>query len=137
MNSSRQTGFTIIELIVVVGIVAILAALAYPSYTNYVLRANRADGREFGMRVAAAQERFYTNFNRYTADITGAAGLSLTNLSEQGFYTARVILGAGDQTFLLEVVPQGRQVSDKCGNLTVNNAGAKGQSGDDTNGSCW
>src|SRR5690606_11790491 len=58
-------GFTLIELMIVVAIVAILAAIAYPSYINYIQRTRRADGHEMLMRMAAAQERYYTNYNHY------------------------------------------------------------------------
>lgn len=135
MPSFRARGFTLIELMIVVAIIAIIAAVAYPSYTNFVMRSRRADGRELLMRIGAAQERFYTNNNRYTSNL---ADLSLGGASEQGFYQLQgPVVGATGQTYTLTAAPQGPQAIDRCGNLTLNNLGARGMSGNETNGKCW
>ena len=131
-------GFTLIEMMIVVAVIGILAAIAYPSYTNYVMRARRADGREMLQRVAAAQERFYTNRNQYTIDVTGAGGLNLGSASsEGGHYTVAAVVPAGGQTYVLTATPQGAQAPDVCADLTINNVGSRGYSGSSTNGSCW
>lgn len=135
MKGHKIRGFTLIELMIVVAIVAILAAIAYPSYTNYVLRTRRADGKEFLMRVAAAQERHYTNLNRYGA--MADLGIGTTFLSEKGYYSVGVALANGDQTYLLTATPQSPQDKDQCKNLTLSNTGYKSQSGAETNGKCW
>lgn len=131
----KTKGFTLIEMLIVIAVIAILATIAYPSYTRYVERTRRADGREIAMRVAAAQERFYTNRNTYTSDIPGDLGLPLT--SEKGYYGIAAALGAGGQTYILTITPLGVQSTDKCGNLTINNVGFKDKSGNETNGKCW
>lgn len=135
MASHKNRGFTLIELMIVVAIVAILAAIAYPSYTNYVLRTRRADGKEFLMRIAAAQERYYTNFNRYAT----LAELSMSNTSEKEYYTVEVTRENGNQTYLLTATPRGAQENDQCENLLLSNTGAKDWSGakPPTNGNCW
>ncbi len=131
-------GFTLMELVTVMAIIALLAAIAYPSYQNYAFRARRTEGREMLQRIAAAQERFYTNRNTYTSDLTTAAGLNLgTTSSESGHYNITIDVPAGGQTYTLTASPLGVQANDKCANLTVNNVGARGFSGDASNGSCW
>jgi len=133
MNFRQRSGFTLIELMVVVAIIAIIAAVAYPSYTNYASRARRADGKEYLMRLAAAQERYYTNLNKYAS----LATLGMGNKSEKEYYEGSVTLTHDDQTYTLTAKPVGAQASDKCGSLTLTNTGAKGMSGSETNGKCW
>jgi len=135
----KARGFTLIELMVVVAIVAILATIAFPNYRNYVLRSHRADGKELAMRIAAAEERYFTNMNVYTANITGAGpgGLSLSDMSENGYYRASVQIANAGQTFVVTMTPQGGQSGDQCKNLTINNTGYKDKTGAETNGKCW
>lgn len=133
-----QQGFTLVEMVVVLAILAILVAVTYPSYQNYLFRGRRADGREMLQRVAAAQERFYTNRNRYTSELSAATGINLgTDYSEAGHYRISIEVPDGGQSFTLTATPQGLQARDSCGNLTVNNVGARGYSGATSNGSCW
>ena len=133
MSIQHTRGFTLIELMIVVAIIAILAAIAYPSYSNYAYRARRADAKEMLMRVASAQERYYTNMNKY-ADI---GDLNMGSASEQGHYKITVVRANNDQTYTLTAEAQGVQAADKCKNLTLTNSGSKGFTGAETNGSCW
>ena len=143
MKRKAFAGFTLIEVMIVVGIVAILAAIAVPNYTRYTQRARRAEARDLLMRVAAAQERYYTNFNSYAANVTGPppGGLGFGNAqSEQGFYTAAIILGVNNQTYTLTAAPRPgtAQTVDKCATLSLTGAGVKGTiGGNESNGKCW
>ncbi|MDX7765400.1 prepilin-type N-terminal cleavage/methylation domain-containing protein [Aeromonas caviae] len=51
----RQSGFTLIELMIVVAIVAILAAIALPAYQSYV---NKAKATELAAALAGAKTAF-------------------------------------------------------------------------------
>jgi type IV pilus assembly protein PilE len=126
-------GFTLLELIIVVMVIAVLVAIAYPMYSRYGERARRADAKEAIMRVAAAQERYYTSRNKYAS----LATLGLGEESESKHYEISVTLENSDQSFTVTAAPKGVQLADGCGNLTYNNTQHKGASGSTTNGSCW
>lgn len=146
-NRKKTRGFTLLELMVVVAIIAILASLAFPAYIRYGQRARRVDGKELLMRVAAAQERYYTNFNRYAVNpLTAATSLGLNSLlSERGYYTITSANGAtgNTQSYVLTATPVagGAQAADQCGALTVNNTGVKTPIAtampQNSNGPCW
>ena len=71
----QQTGFTLIELMIVVAIIGVLAAIAYPSYQSYVERTNRADMMSEMYNIAAAIEsRKLTQGNYSNALLTGLGG---------------------------------------------------------------
>jgi len=155
MKQRYTQGFTLIELMVVVVVIAILASIAYPSYRDYMFRARRAEGRTLLMNIAAAQERHFTNNNRYAATITGAPpnGLGLVtppppafppNVSENNLYQIVIGgLGVNNQTYTLTVTPVlGRpQQFDECATITLDNLGQRGFTDADVppmrNGTCW
>jgi type IV pilus assembly protein PilE len=141
MNLHRTQGFTLIELMIVVAIIAILSAMAYPVYTQHVQRTRRTDAREMLMRVASAEERYYTTNNKYATDSSALStlGFPAGGLSESGFYAISIATGTTSdaQSYALTAAPQGAQIADTCGDLTINSVGVKGQSGATTNGNCW
>jgi type IV pilus assembly protein PilE len=140
-RTGRRRGFTLLELMIVLMIVSVLAAVAFPSYTRHVQRSRRTDAHSLLMRIAAEQERFYTQFNRYTANLGAPA--SSTNLgmaqvrSENGFYTASAVLGNVDQTYTLTATPIGQQSGDACGAITLGSSDQRGFAGNESNGPCW
>jgi len=141
MKILHNKGFTLLELMIVVAIIAILSVLAYSNYAKYGFRSRRTEGQTFLMQVAAAEERYFTAFNKYTTSITGAspAGLGFAKTtSERDYYSVAVSnLGATNTTYTLTATPSGIQANDTCANLAIDNGGSKTYTGNTNNGNCW
>jgi type IV pilus assembly protein PilE len=68
----RQTGFTMIELMIVVVIVAILAAIALPSYSEYILRSKLVEAFSALSDARVKMEQSFQDNRRY-ATVAGGA----------------------------------------------------------------
>jgi type IV pilus assembly protein PilE len=69
-TKSRQTGFTLIELMITVAVVAILAAVALPSYGNYVRRGKIPDAMSVLMAKRVKLEQFFQDNRTYVGSTT-------------------------------------------------------------------
>jgi type IV pilus assembly protein PilE len=130
MKTNKQSGFTLIELIITVAIVSILAGIALPSYFNYVKRAHRADAKTALLTNAQFLERKFTIDNAYRAagDDIGDVALPVTQSPEFGTASYTITLddaGTTATTFLLKATPTGKMTNDECGTLTLNHLGQR------------
>ena len=134
-------GFTLMELLIAVAIVGILASVAYPSYLDSVTKARRSDGQAKLLEVAQRLERFYTENNTYTTDLTDLSYAAAGAVdSDEGFYSVAVAAAAGGIAggYILTATAQNAQASDaKCGNLSLSSTGVKGESGSGSAADCW
>lgn len=126
-------GFTLLELMIVVAIIAILAAIAYPNYTESVRKSRRAAATADLGELAQNLERWHTLNNTYA---TYTIPARLTQSPQQGvaFYTIAVV--RAQNTFTLTATPTGAHAGDRCGALTLNQAGTKGVGGASI-AECW
>jgi type IV pilus assembly protein PilE len=133
----KQSGMTLIELMIVVAIVGILAAIAYPSYREYVIRGNRTEAKTAMMQASQALEKCFTRFGAYNNAGCAAAneiGAEDGKLTETGKYRLS-FADIDDTTFTLRATPQGGQTRDTCGNLQLDQAGRR-EAGADVR-TCW
>jgi len=130
MNMSKQAcGFTLIELVVAIAILAIIVAIAVPSYTSQVLRSNRTEAIDELLRQAGRQQATFTRTNQFDLPATNPYVIN------SGRYSINTTLTGGGQGYTITATPQGAQVNDDCGALTINQLGQKTAAGNDEN--CW
>lgn len=56
----QQTGFTMIELMIVIAIIGILAAVALPAFQNYVIRSKVSEGMAAVSETRASIQEYWT-----------------------------------------------------------------------------
>jgi type IV pilus assembly protein PilE len=139
MTSRRQSGFTLVELMIAVAIVAILAAIAYPSYQRYVARTHRNAATACMSHYAQFLERFYTaNLTYDGADPGELPCTREDNLDRR--YTIRIRANSlTARAYFIDARPIETQaaIDAQCGVLTLDQTGARTVSGTAGRDACW
>jgi type IV pilus assembly protein PilA len=77
----KQSGFTLIELMIVVAIIGILAAIAIPAYQDYTIRAKMSEAINAAAPAKTSISEFFQSQGRLPSDAT-EAGFS-TNINSK------------------------------------------------------
>lgn len=135
----QSRGITLMELMVTMVVVSILAAIAIPSYQGYTLRAARTDAKRELFSLAQRLERCYTRFNVYdNANCTVTLPVLAPSGATADAATYRINGEIEEQEFQLVAEAINTQARDnKCGDLSINQAGVQGASGTLAAQRCW
>ena len=139
---SRNSGFTLVEAMIVVVVIAILASIAYPSYMQSVRKSKRTDAHTALTRTSTNLERFFGTNGTYTTD-TSQLRLMLdagTAYSDNGHYIITVAAGAtgigSSYVVNANATPGDMQADDTgCTALSLDSLGRR--TPDPTASRCW
>jgi type IV pilus assembly protein PilE len=126
-------GITLMELMIVVVVIGILTAIAYPNYREFAARAKRTEAKAVLLEIAANQERFYLNANRFgTLTELGYADPLLT---DSGSYTVSIPLNNAADFVVTAAYNHSGNEFDRCSTFTIDGRGNKTSTG--SIGNCW
>ncbi len=131
IKMNNQKGFSLIELMISVAILGIIAAVAVPSFTSFMTKTRRADAITILTDVASEQQRFFSDNNRYAADML-ELGYSADPLpSAEGWYSISVDRPTAT-SYILSADPiagEPQESDAECGTFTLNSGGVKDSDG--------
>lgn len=132
----KQSGMTLIELMIVVAIVGILSAIAYPAYESYVQSSRRSVGQGGLLEIAQVMERAFTTNGVYPTVSSALPFVRIPATGNRIDYNVTLTASSTTTEFFLRATPVNGQATDTCGALTLNSVGNKGASFN-VSRDCW
>ena len=140
MPTKLQTGFTLVELIIVVAIISILASIAIPAYNGYVETSKRSDAQASLMALAIAQEKYRASNPKYgslsaavneSAAVNDLSGYGVTALSKSEYYSLASSPVSGSEGKEFTATATAKFKDEEGAEISINQDGPSGTL------SCW
>ena len=125
----RATGMTLIELLCVIGILGILASISYPMFAEQAAKGRRASARALILEVLQHEERFYTENNTYTTDLTQLGFPDPLETADSTHGVTLAVGPTGDLTTSVAITGTAIVPDAHCTSLTLTSANAQSGTG--------
>ena len=127
----RESGFTLIELMITVAVVAILAAIAFPSYAMFVKKSRRGDAEATLMDIAQREQQYLLDTRTFAPDVVTLNATIPADVS--AYYTIQICQttapcaapGGTPPTFAIIATPIAGSPQASDYTLTLDNTGVK------------
>ncbi len=135
-----NTGFTLIELMIVVAIVGLIASVAAPAYMSYAVEAERTQPITRLMEIVAEQERTYAEEGAYVKKPkSNREGQAVDLTAGTGNHTYSVTVGTSPSSFVATATNSSSS-DPECNTYSISSTGQKTASnkkGKDKTAICW
>ena len=143
-TTSRDSGFTLVELMVTLVIAAILVSIAVPTYTSQIRKSKRTDAKTALLDLAGREERYMATNSAYSIDgvALGYGAAFPVTLPNNDYTISAPVVQNADNTatpptpasYALTATAVNVQAKDtSCATFSLNNQGQQTA----TSTTCW